>query len=592
MLETLYKYAVDNNLIAKPGFKAKNVKYYISFSANGDFVGFESVENGTPQPLCPDIGSAAQGTTKSNVLAEKAEVILNLPEKQKDGSLVYNREQKQKFYLDTLAEAGEHDALFRIASHGFEKDMDNIRAAFDGIPKFKGADLISIKVDNRPLESSSGYLEWWEQFRRRLDTKKKSANAVRCFITGDVAEPMSTVPTLSGFAKVGGNSSGVRLICFDKDAYCSYGLKQAANTAVSEEAMTAVNAALSELVKKAPPPLAGAMNIHWYSEETEFDVTELPDFGFGGDGSVNDKNEQLDDDELRVQKMFKALENKSIPEMPKNRYYMMSLSGVNGRVMIRSYDECTYSELCENLRQWYKDIAIFEPKYGYRYPKLFGIYTRLLKNSKDKKKLGEKVEKELSGISPRIVYSIYHNTQLPDAVAVKALAYIRSDMYSDSEDNRKTSPIPDRTACQILKAWLNRRYRNMKKEDYLIMDKLNQNSPSEAYQTGRLMAVYAMIQNAALGDVGAGVVERYYTSACSSPALVMGKLATMSQYHLSKLKGDKPGLYTNFNKILEEITVKIGSTLPKTFSLVQQSEFALGYYFQRSQSFANKKMEG
>jgi CRISPR-associated protein Csd1 len=49
------------------------------------------------------------------------------------------------------------------------------------------------------------------------------------------------------------------------------------------------------------------------------------------------------------------------------------------------------------------------------------------------------------------------------------------------------------------------------------------------------MAVYALIQNAALGDVGAGVVERYYTSACSSPALVMGKLATMSQYHLSKL---------------------------------------------------------
>lgn len=123
------------------------------------------------------------------------------------------------------------------------------------------------------------------------------------------------------------------------------------------------------------------------------------------------------------------------------------------------------------------------------------------------------------------------------------------------------------------------------------MDKLNQNSPSVAYQTGRLMAVYAMIQNAALGDVGAGVVERYYTSACSSPALVMGKLATMSQYHLSKLKSDKSGLHTNFNKMLEEITVKIGTTLPKTFSLEQQSEFALGYYFQRSQAFANKKTE-
>ena len=124
------------------------------------------------------------------------------------------------------------------------------------------------------------------------------------------------------------------------------------------------------------------------------------------------------------------------------------------------------------------------------------------------------------------------------------------------------------------------------------MDKLNNNSPSAAYQTGRLMAVYAMIQNAALGDVGAGVVERYYTSACSSPALVMGKLATMAQYHLSKLKSDKPGMYVTYNRMLEEISLKIGNSLPKTFTLEQQSEFALGYYFQRSQAFENKKTEG
>ena len=71
----------------------------------------------------------------------------------------------------------------------------------------------------------------------------------------------------------------------------------------------------------------------------------------------------------------------------------------------------------------------------------------------------------------------------------------------------------------------------------------------------------------------------------------MSKLATMSQYHLSKIKGDKPGLYTYFNKMLEEITVKIGKTLPKTFDLEQQSKFALGYYFQRSQRYSGKETE-
>ena len=105
------------------------------------------------------------------------------------------------------------------------------------------------------------------------------------------------------------------------------------------------------------------------------------------------------------------------------------------------------------------------------------------------------------------------------------------------------------------------------------------------------MAVYAAIQAAALGEVGAGVVERYYTSACTSPALVMGKLATMAQYHLSKLKGDSPGLYIFFSRMLEEISCKIGTSLPKTFTLEQQSEFALGYYFQRSQRYTSKKTE-
>ena len=126
-----------------------------------------------------------------------------------------------------------------------------------------------------------------------------------------------------------------------------------------------------------------------------------------------------------------------------------------------------------------------------------------------------------------------------------------------------------------------------------MKDQFDPARPSVAYQTGRLMAIYANLQNAALGDVNAGVVERYYTSACTAPALVMGKLGTMAQNHLSKLRGEKPGLYQIYSRYLEEISGLIGTTLPKRFSLEQQSEFALGYYFQcayiNDQKAANKK---
>ena len=55
-------------------------------------------------------------------------------------------------------------------------------------------------------------------------------------------------------------------------------------------------------MKKAPSPIAGAKNIHWFSEETENDVTKLPDFGFGGDDSEEDKSEKISEDEQRVKK--------------------------------------------------------------------------------------------------------------------------------------------------------------------------------------------------------------------------------------------------------------------------------------------------
>ncbi len=586
MLESLYKYAQDNELVAVPGFVPKNVRHYICFSVSGVFLGFETLEKDAEKIMCPDIGSLANGKTKSNIIAEKAAVILNLPD-EKTGE--YKYAEKQKFYFEALSEASQHDSSFVPAVNGLKDYYDRILSAFEADKKLKSGDVMSIKVDGKPLESSHGYREWWESFRKSFETKK-TGKRKRCFITGELTEPKMTVPPVQGLASVGGHTKGDSFICFDKDAFRSYGLEKAYNAAVSEEAVTGMNAALLELMKAAPR-LAGAKNIHWFSQKPEYDVFDTLDTGLDLDlGFEPDPEDQQlrfetlkTEDERKVRDLFAFMMNKSRPEMPENRYYMMSLSGVNGRVMIRSYDEGTYDSLCNNIRAWFDDIAIYEKGYGYRYPKLFGIYSRMLKFSNDNRKLGERIDAELSGLSSQIMNCILHNTALPDSVASKVLMYIRSDLYSRTSDDSKRSRINiDLTASRILKAWLNRKYRKEKKEEYLIMDKLNENSPSKAYQTGRLMAIYAAIQRKALGDVGAGVVERYYTSACTAPALVIGKLATASQYHLSKLENKDKIFYS---RLLQEIGCKIGTSLPKTFSLEEQSQFALGYYFQNSEMY-------
>ena len=108
---------------------------------------------------------------------------------------------------------------------------------------------------------------------------------------------------------------------------------------------------------------------------------------------------------------------------------------------------------------------------------------------------------------------------------------------------------------------------------------LNPEHPSPAYHAGRLMAVLAALQNDALGDVGAGVVQRYYAAASTTPALVLGRLVRGAQYHLNKLE---KGLAIWYERLIGEIMAKSGNSFPATLTLEEQSLFALGYYQQRA----------
>lgn len=566
MLEALYKYALDSSLAAKPGFKDKKVKYYISLDVNGKFISFAEALRGTSK--CPDLGSAAQSTSVSNFLVEKAEIVLNIPDAA--------REKKHDFYMSAMKDAGEHDPLIALAVKALEEQNDIIISELLS-RKIKPSDPISIMIDGKPLENSTGYLNWWEGFRNKFRAKNGAMS--RCIITGELIDPIETAPKFSGLSGVGGLLTGTPLICFDKDAFCSYGLSKAANAAVSEEAIVAVNAALEKLVKEGKA-IAGAKYIHWFDETVKTDV-----FNFMGLGSWEEdlpEGSEKDDDEARVRKLFDSFFSGGCPENPKNKYYMLSLSGASGRTMIRSYDEGYYGELYDNLKAWYDDLSLG----GRKYPKIWTIYTRLLKFSESERKFSERISKELSGLSVQIINSIMHNSPLPDTVASRAVDYIRHDMYNSDDDTKKTRKNIDTVSCQILKAWLNRKYRINDKEELLIMDKINKDSPSVAYQTGRMLAAYAALQNKALGDVNAGIAEKYFTSTCTSPQLVMGKLAALSQYHLAKLEDKRLEIY--YKNMINEIATKIGKTYPKTMTIEQQSEFALGYYHQNAEIYSPK----
>ena len=108
------------------------------------------------------------------------------------------------------------------------------------------------------------------------------------------------------------------------------------------------------------------------------------------------------------------------------------------------------------------------------------------------------------------------------------------------------------------------------------MEEYNLSLSNAAYHCGGLMAVYAAIQRAAMPEVNTGIVERYYASAIQTPALVIGQLSSRSNHHLEKI--ENRWLSDKYREKLQQISVALGTSIPATLNLEQQSYFALGYY--------------
>lgn len=116
---------------------------------------------------------------------------------------------------------------------------------------------------------------------------------------------------------------------------------------------------------------------------------------------------------------------------------------------------------------------------------------------------------------------------------------------------------------------------------------LDESNTSVAYLCGRLFAVIESMQWKAIGNVNSSVKNRYFTAAASQPAFIFGTLLTKNV----PIYQHKIGGY--LAKELNDIagTISKQGKLPQRFSTIEQGEFALGYYFQRTQKTNNETTE-
>ena len=570
MLRALYDYAKRMDLVLPAGYAEKTIKAFLCLTGDGRFVGVRI--DGVNPFRCPDIGSLANGTDKSNLLVEKVSVVFPA-----------EPSPKSRFFREGLKDLGTQEPLAEICCKALDDPQccADMAAALEQ-HKIKSSDRISFMVDNIYLVECPAVEAWWETYRHQFQKPGQAKDASLCLITGQTTIPMATVPPNAGLAVVGGHPRGDALICFDKPAFCSYGLKKSANAPVSEEAFAQVKVALDTLLKDAPS-LAGMKFVHWYDKPLPKQLPDpLPPI-FGSLLSDEEDEEESGPEEeydraVMVQarrdadSLVRSVESgQAVADLP-NRYYILLLSGANGRVLVRQFTQGSYEELKANLDRWYADLRLVNASgTGDLKPvKLAARLIRLLKRQNSDKKVFDRLQKELPGLTTPVFYAIIHGTGLPDSVAVRALQRIRSQMRTEDPD-RNGQLVPDPISCQWLKVWLIRTHKEAN-----LMSEYNPNHPNPVYHIGAMVAVYAELQRRAYPNVNVTVVQRFFASAQQTPALVLGRLAKMSTHHLAKLENKAAA--DAYASRLADISACIGDQIPTVLALPEQSLFALGYY--------------
>ena len=118
--------------------------------------------------------------------------------------------------------------------------------------------------------------------------------------------------------------------------------------------------------------------------------------------------------------------------------------------------------------------------------------------------------------------------------------------------------------------------------------KLNAESEYLPYVLGRLFAVLEAVQDAANPGINTTIKDRYFNSACATPAVIFPTLLKLAQKHLQKLD-NRISIY--YNQQLTALMGMIHEDFPARMTLPEQGAFEIGYYHQTQKRYEKKSKE-
>lgn len=560
--------------VSEPGFARKTVKWAITCTADGRYTGVVALAegkdkgrtfDGCPNLSQPELVGGGKKKPRAHFLVESLPTVaLYLDEKLEDKERA-KFSAKHDWFVDLLRQAAQ-DAPYLETIANLLADAETLVLIQTDLKqaKAKFTEAAVVIADGiNPLERDD-WRDWWRGFRASLvkPRKKRAAGQMRCLVTGECVSPALTHPVkITRLPGEGKFTLGDAIVSFDKESSQSYGLQQSANAAMSVETATAYAATLNLLIEQKSVRLGNSQAVYWFTGQDE-----IPDeddvMSYFRDGSPEQTAGAA---ERRAHELLTSIRSGTRPDLSGSHFVALMLSGRTSRVMVRDVMQGSFEELAAHTENWFRHLAIIasDGKGQAKEPKFSTLAASLVRNDR-KKSINEVLKGVPSPWLQQLWRAAITGGLIPAASLAQAVHRNRIDVITDQPTSH--------TRMALIKAYLIRNLGDKNMKPFM-----NPDHPHPAYHCGRALALFARLQRAALGKVGAGVVQRYYTAASQTPGLILGRLAANAKNHLGKLNGGLAGWYENQ---LADIFGRIKDTVPRTLTLEEQSLFALGYYQQ------------
>lgn len=570
-----YELLAKANKIPKPGYCIANVSYALDLSKNGELVGIIplklQVERGKKQVEVPRKMEVPEQSKKTvgiiaNFLCENSGYMLGIDNKGKP--------ERAKNCFDAFCE--RHNNVLK------DLDCAQAKAVLAFLDKWKPEDSTeSIALKDYLDEIMTGanlvfYLEGigfvhenpevkqaWEKYRQ----SSSGGTEMQCLVTGETLPIARLHQSLKGVK--GAQSMGASLVSFNANAYESYGHdgQQGLNAPVSEHATFAYTTALNYLLSDSNHKQSfGDTTVVFWAESANTVYQDLFSYAL----NPKEKEEEFKDDKessmligVTFQKIAKGTPVSDLGDIfdPKTRFNILGIAPNAARLSIRFFSQDSFGNIVEKLMEHYKNMEIEKAPFEPEFVPLWKLMQETVSpNSRDKAS-----SPLLSGAVLRAILS---GSPYPTALYNSVIVRIRAEKDIN------------RAKTGIIKAYL---IKIQTKNKEVLTVSLNAQSENCPYVLGRLFSVLEKAQQDANPGIKATIKDRYFTSACATPATVFPVLLRLSNHHISKSDYG----YVSENRI-KELMGKLdveNNPFPSHLSLEEQGIFILGYYHQQKANF-------